>query len=271
MTNYITLTQNDRTRIFYFDHYTVASWTNPENMVDGDIGTYSHTWTDLLVQNCDENTFAADSSWGPVISKIEVRGLTSQSAGTLLACIMPVFSLGNGDEHSWSPTYYPNETWGPWLDITTDTNAPGTWAWTDVEDLEVDHYPRHVDGSPIIRTFKIQLQVSFHRVCTMIAPEDVSTDHAQNIKMMNMWDGERVVFGQSRSGWSLLLTGQDWENDACDKILCVKQLGLDGVPIVISGLNNLNWDTEWMIKSFGWKQVSRNPIHYEWMLLLERT
>lgn len=107
--------------------------------------------------------------------------------------------------------------------------------------------------------------------CTIIAPEEASTDHAQNIKKMNMWNGDRIVFGQSRSKWSLLLKGRDWEDDACTKIQCLQQQGLDGLPVDISGLNNTNWDTEWIIKSIGWKLISKNPIHYEWIILLEKT
>lgn len=107
--------------------------------------------------------------------------------------------------------------------------------------------------------------------CTIIAPEQVSTNHAQNVKEMSLWDGERIVFGESRSNWSLLLKGQDWENDACNKILCLKQQGLDRIPVVVSGLNNINWDTEWMIKAIGWRLVLEKPLHYEWMILLEKT
>ena len=113
--------------------------------------------------------------------------------------------------------------------------------------------------------------VNDNSTCTLIAPESVSTDHAQNVKEMNMWNGDRIVFGESRSGWSLLLKGRDWEDNACDKILCVKQLGLDGLPVDISGLNNINWDGEWMIKSLGWKLITKKPVHYEWIILLERT
>lgn len=149
------------------------------------------------------------------------------------------------------------------------------WTWTEIDALQggiklfAQNSLHCVTQVYAVIYYKEITPVESH--CTLVAPENVSTDHTQNIKEMNMWNGDRIVFGESRNRWSLLLKGQDWENSACDKILCLKQQGLSRTPITISGLNNINWDTEWMIKSLGWKLVGKEPLHYEWIVLLEKT
>jgi len=284
MTNYITLIQTAGTKSFYFDEFDpTEDWEDnggdvPANMVDSNIKTFAATFVDGRVQLCDSNTCAETGD--EAISKVEIRafsGAGSYSASPgVAAYLRPVFSGGDGDNHSWEPPDLTEDTpaeWGTWFDITNDTNAPATWTWSDVTSMNVDHYPDFpVGGSPWhLKTAKIEVRVTYASSCSLIVPYKVSTNHAQNIKMMNMWNGDRVVFGLSRSRWTLTLRGRDWENNACDKVNCIKNLGLVGNPVNISGLNNSNWDTEWMIRSFGWKLVTENPIHYEWILLLERT
>jgi hypothetical protein len=277
MTNYITFTQTT-TKNFYFNSYdSVEKWEdNPENMVDGSVQSFADTFTDLKVQLCDGNTCTETGT--VTITKIEIRdySLAGAYTATITDYLQPVFSGGDGDLHSWIPPNAQDDEpagWSDWFDITNDTNAPATWTWADVTSLEVDHYPDlPAGGDPYsLNTSKIEIRVSYVKTCTMIVPEQVSTDHTQNVKEMNMWNGDRIVFGESRSRWSLLLKGSDWEDDACNRILCLKQLGLDGIPVVLSGLNNTNWDIEWMIKSIGWRLVTENPIHYEWIILLEKT
>lgn len=170
-----------------------------------------------------------------------------------------------------------DETVGEWTcksaSYSVNPYTEKAWTWDEIDTLQGGiklfaqnsmHYVTQVYAV-------VSYYLPSKSYCTLVAPENVSTDHAQNIKEMNMWNGERIVFGESRNKWSLLLKGQDWETVACDRILCMQQLGLTGKPIIISGLNNINWDTEWMIKSFGWKLVSEKPLHYEWIVLLEKT
>lgn len=115
-----------------------------------------------------------------------------------------------------------------------------------------------------------QTTVTDGDACVLTAPDTVSDDHSQNIKMLNLWNGERIVFGLSRRSWSLMLTGREWYTGACAKITCVRDLGLANLPIDITGLNNANWDTTWRILSLGWKIISLNPEHIEWTLELEK-
>ena len=106
--------------------------------------------------------------------------------------------------------------------------------------------------------------------CQLTAPETVSDDHGQNVKMMNLWNGERIVFGLSRSNWTMVLSGSEWYTGACAKITCVRDLGLSDLPVTVTGLNNINWNGNWRILSFGWKIVGLKPEHIKWILELER-
>jgi len=194
-------------------------------------------------------------------------------------------------------TYYgdnPHQAKTIWVLISTeyllnpDTDAE--WTWDNIDDLQIGvllnepeapdsyNYCTQVyvevyyneDVSPEIRTTQVYAKVNYSTHCTLTAPEEVSDDHSQNVKMLNLWNGERIVFGLSRSKWGLVLTGREWYSGACDRIICVRNLGLDNLPITINGLNNINWDGDWRILSFGWKIITECPEHIEWILELEK-
>ncbi|MCK4881934.1 MAG: discoidin domain-containing protein, partial [Candidatus Omnitrophica bacterium] len=122
---------------FHFNSYDsgVEEWTTtPANMADGSIATYAVTETDADVEllngnNCSGVNFGA-------ITKVEIRayGYTEIIGHDII--LRPVFSGGDGTNHTLS--IGTSATWSSWIDITTDTNAPGTWAWTDVQNLDCD-------------------------------------------------------------------------------------------------------------------------------------
>ena len=296
MVNYITLTQ-ENTDIFYFNEYDDSTPTHyfeddPSYLVDGYVSTFAQEWHTCVAGCVDEvpmeewctgNSCPSDFS-DREITKVELRVYSNANkqncTGTVESALKPVFPGGVGDEHAWEPPcgtvdIQTTANWSSWFDITSDTNAPGTWTWSNVNALDARHYPIINSGACgdlyLLESAKIEIRVTSLSECSLIAPEEVSTDHVQNVKMMNLWNGNRVVFGQSRNKWSLMLKGQDWETAACDRILCIKELGLAGEPITLSGLNNINWDGEWLIKAFGWDLVYESPIHYKWILMLEKT
>ena len=146
------------------------------------------------------------------------------------------------------------------------------WTWDEIDALQCG-VQIYTTGSihPVTQVYAVvYYTVPSVTDCTLTAPEEVSDDHSQNVKMLNLWNGERIVFGLSRSKWGLVLTGREWYDGACEKIMCVQDLGLDGLPITIGGLNNINWDGDWRIISFGWKIINECPEHIEWMLELEK-
>ena len=64
--------------------------------------------------------------------------------------------------------------------------------------------------SPEIHTSKSYLKVNYtpeSSECSLTKPEQISTNHARNVKMFNFWNGEREVYDLNRSGKSMVLTG----------------------------------------------------------------
>lgn len=105
------------------------------------------------------------------------------------------------------------------------------WTWNNIDNLQVgfESKPGRMDNeiritqiylvvyyaettNPEIRTTQCYAKVNYNpsdETCTLNCPEEVSTNHSSNIKTMNMWNGERVVYSLNRSGKSMLLTGKE--------------------------------------------------------------
>ena len=121
---------------YYFDAYDSGGeeWEdNPEDMVDGDTGTEAETEFDGVVQLLTGNT--CDGTNLGTITKVELR--VHGYARDLFNCsidLRPVFDGGDGDDHNTSTV----NNWSSYQDITSDTNAPETWSWTNVDDLDCD-------------------------------------------------------------------------------------------------------------------------------------
>jgi len=172
-----------------------------------------------------------------------------------------------------------------WTDNPNTTNA---WTWAEIDAMYLGlylhagtkHYNRCTqvyvqvnyiaDVEPEIRTTQMYAMVSYDvaMTCTLTKPNEVSTDHSRNVKMLNFWNGDREVYDLERSGKSMILKGVEWE-DACTTIQCMRDMGLNGSDIVITFLSPDCFNGTYKIVSFGWKQVSKAPEVFEWILQLE--
>ena len=131
--------------------------------------------------------------------------------------------------------------------------------------------------SPEIKTCQTYLKVNYtpeDTVCWMPKPQEISTNHARNVKTLNFWNGEREVYDVNRSGKSMVLTGGITDGnpdviDVCFQIICVRDMTRDGTIITISGLNPVYFNGEYRINSFGWNKIGEKPENYEWILELE--
>lgn len=204
--NTFTLRTTDIQEIFYFNSYDVSEkWEDyPARMVDGLMYEegfgYSVAATSISnnIQRCDGNSSPTDRS--TIITKIEIRVYSNiqNSCGTLTAYIRPNFTAGDGDTHSWIPpawqigndNFIPPE-WSIWFDITNDTNAPVTWTWNDVNNLNVDHWMiRTICGNPDrCYTGRIGIRVTWHDSVTLSNPLPSSLDNKLNkqLKPFNLW------------------------------------------------------------------------------------
>jgi len=129
------------TQTYYFNSYDSenSNWSDPANMVDGSTSTYSGAYSGEESNLLDSNS-CPGTDLGTII-KVEIRiyGYTESDGGNVpYPIITPVFSGGNGDGHTitdlpdWS-----SADWSSYADITSDTNAPGDWSWSDVQNMDM--------------------------------------------------------------------------------------------------------------------------------------
>lgn len=98
-------------------------------MVDGDEDTYAEdneTETQFINRNtCDGTDLGA-------ITKVELRAKFKTGLSTIE--LTPNFIGGDGTAHDVGQS--DTRVWSDWIDITSDTNAPVSWAWSDVVALD---------------------------------------------------------------------------------------------------------------------------------------
>jgi len=122
---------------YYFNAYDSGGEefeTTPANMVDGSVTTDAQTSVNADVQLVDGNT--CDGTDLGTITKVELRCYGTRVHASNNVDLRPVFSgSSDGDTHD---AGLFTEGWTSYVDITSDTNAPGTWAWSDVQNLDCD-------------------------------------------------------------------------------------------------------------------------------------
>ncbi|RLF77369.1 hypothetical protein DRN38_08425, partial [Thermococci archaeon] len=123
--------------IYYFDGYdTNEAWpNNPGNMVDGISTTFANaenvgTYVQLLNNNTCPGTNLG------TIEKVELRCYGDDSDDVQATYLRPVFN-GTTDGNNYTMDISP-EKWSNWTDITNDPNAPSTWTWDDIVNLDCD-------------------------------------------------------------------------------------------------------------------------------------
>jgi peptidase M28-like protein/PKD domain-containing protein len=148
-------------RTYYFNHYdSNEAWTtNPSSMVNGNDSSYTSTTSDGDIEFCDGNN-CSGSDLG-IISKVEIRvkGYRYYNGSIKLR---PVFRSGDGDNHGFSLSSQGG--WSQWYDITSDTNAPGSWTWADVRSLRCDvEASIIISGLPpsIVYCSQVEVQVTY--------------------------------------------------------------------------------------------------------------
>ena len=159
----IKTTGSSTTGAYYFDTYDTGTeeWsTTPANMADNDTGTYAATSTNSDVELLTGNSNAGTNLG--TITAVEVRAFTYQNndtTGTLT--LRPVFSgSSDGNNHDVTP---PQDVgaWSAYQTITTDTNAPGTWTWSDVQNLNLDVVWNQNAGSNTGFVSSVQVRVTY--------------------------------------------------------------------------------------------------------------
>jgi hypothetical protein len=174
--------------IYYFNGYGAEQWTNYPNMTDG--LTSSHAWT-----SGDGNTQLNNSNTCPgtdlgTIHKVELRvhGGAESGAEDDDIILRPVFGgSADGDDHQVDMAAYTTEgkQWSAWVDITNDTNAPSSWTWTDVQNLDVDVVHKQVNTLENMLASKVDIRVSYGgaNLVAWVKVPTIKSDEDTNIYM----------------------------------------------------------------------------------------
>ena len=253
---------------------------------DVDASDYSFARTEVSdeIQYCDGNASPTDRD--TTVVKVEIRAYSTamNSCGVLTAYLRPVFLAGDGDNHSWIPVnwtvdYVPPE-WSEWFDITTDTNAPATWTWNDVNNVGVDHWMVHTvcTDANYLDTGRIDLRVTWHDAVTLSNPLYNSLDNSLNkqLKQFNLWE-DYAIHDDGISGQPLSF--ESIEVGVAEGIKTAAQVVQEKFAKIDSWMDNHYnvvldefgscFDAEYAIKNFV-VQSMKHPSNYIWKLSLEK-
>lgn len=117
---------------YYFHSHSSSQWSSPDQLNDGSLETFARTITDNHTHNHNSNN-CPGTDLGD-ISKVEIRVYGYMDIANGAIRLVPVFSGGDGDNHDASLGTSPE--WSIWFDITNDSNAPASWSWSDVQNMD---------------------------------------------------------------------------------------------------------------------------------------
>ncbi len=150
------------TATYYFNSYdTNQAWaTNPANMVDGNTSTYASTTIDGDLERCNGNTCSGTNLGN--ITKVELRAYGYYSSNQRDIILRPVFGgINLGSEYPYEAT--STAGWSPWFDITNDAQAPGSWDWADIVNLDCEVIAEFIPGGPMFMLYcsKVEIRVVY--------------------------------------------------------------------------------------------------------------
>gem|GEM_PF-4163599 len=155
---------------YYFNNYNDSTtWdTNPQNVVDGSTSTEGR-------DNDNGDYLYLNSSTAPgtdlgTITSVEMRVYFSNNydggaTRTIVPRLIPYFGGSSaGDNHNMpignydSSAGYPD--WSDYFDITSDTNAPANWTWSDVQNLDC-RLESYRPNSGRMYVYRVEMRVNY--------------------------------------------------------------------------------------------------------------
>lgn len=157
---------NDTSSDYYFSAYDSGGeeWsTNQSNMVDDSTLSFASTAVDGDIQLLTGNSASA-TDLGE-INQVEIRAYGYQTNGADgQVYLRPVYS---GSVDGTNQTFTPNQDlgnagWSSYYDITSDTNAPSTWTWTDIDNLDIDvEFNQGASGTNTAFIASVEIRVTY--------------------------------------------------------------------------------------------------------------
>lgn len=205
---------NDQQTAYSFTSYDIGGeeWeSNPGQMANGTTVNYASTATDGQVQRLTGN--AASSTDIGQINSVELITHGYQINGSDgQVTLRPVFS-GTTDGTG-TYIFTPNEDLGnaavsSYYDITADPQAPTTWTWSDIDNLDIDvEFNQGASGSNEAFISLVQVRVSYEDNSQVAYVELYNRTDSQVVATLSSSDND---YQRSRS--SALSTNWDTTND----------------------------------------------------------
>ncbi|GAF72935.1 unnamed protein product, partial [marine sediment metagenome] len=130
---------------------------NPEYFVDGNPDTAASTSSNGRVHDVAVHNGSQEIT-GITKVEIRVRGRLSDISGNYYK-IYPRFGGSTiGDEYDITDEMKAGPVWSSWQDITSDSQAPTTWTWQDVVDLDVRIIPTIIHTDYAANGYKVELR-----------------------------------------------------------------------------------------------------------------
>jgi hypothetical protein len=148
-----------QTITYRYDSYsTSAGWNNPANAIDLSGATYANTTTVSASLRLDENE--SDGTDLGTISKVEMRAIVNVQGFSAMT-MTPYFMGASGGTAFTGVQLSPEApSYISWIDITSDTNAPGSWDWIDVRDLDIEFEMTAFSGGDV-RVHIAEIRVTY--------------------------------------------------------------------------------------------------------------
>jgi hypothetical protein len=159
------LATSAETAVYCYDTYASAWETDPGNMTDCSLSNSAETSSDSQTQELTAHQLESGTGGSGDIVYVRVRYIAQVSNGpgngdSNRATVTPEFGgVTAGDVHDPGAVFTGTAAWSEWIDITYDPNAPATWTWADVTNLDVD-ITSVVPGGKL-HLYKVELQITY--------------------------------------------------------------------------------------------------------------
>ncbi|GAJ03240.1 unnamed protein product, partial [marine sediment metagenome] len=142
---------------YHFNAYVTPVWTNPGNIVDGDIETFAFTGAKKTEQALTGNN-CPGTDLG-TITKVEIR-VFAYGDGDDHIQITPIFTGGNGNAHETTPVVDPGN-WTPYVEITNDPNHPDWSLWSHIQTLDYIIEHDSTGKANVMYASKVEIRVTY--------------------------------------------------------------------------------------------------------------
>lgn len=179
--------------------------------------------------------------------------------------------------HAWNshPTTSAAWTWADWDDMEL-----GYQSWADESGARVHvtqmyvNVNHTVNTNPEVRTTQVFAKVIYQPDTStyyLNKPESYTYRNSREIKKLNTWAGNRIVYDVRRRNKTLSMTGGEWDTATSTATTRLDDFkDMNGTAMVFSDLGDSILNNRWMLKSFDYEKDSTNPNLYVYHMELEK-